>query len=291
VVAALGAVVLAIGVQGCAGGDDPSGDDPSADPSAGAVPDGTLEVRYLDVGQGDATLLRTTSTALLIDTGRHDRDDVVPHLRALGVDRLDVVVVTHPHADHLGQFDRVLAAVDVAEVWWSGATHTTATFDRALTALERSDADYWEPRAGEAVRIGDLEVEVVHPVELSGDLDDDSVSVRVTFGAVRFLFTGDASTAAEGAMIAGHPDLLPAEVLQLGHHGSVTSTGAPFLDAVEPDVAIWSAAADSPYGHPHREVLARLDEHGIPTYGTGLHGTITVTTDGATFEVATERGG
>jgi competence protein ComEC len=261
---------------------------PSAAPTAPVGgPDVTgLEIHFIDVGQGDATLVRTADAAMLVDTGRHDRDDVVPYLDAVGVQELDVVAITHPHADHLGQFDRVLDELEVHEVWWSGSTHTTATFDRALDALERSDARYAEPRAGDATDVGDLRVDILNPVDpLPGDLHAAGLALRVTWRDVRLLLTGDAETVTEQRWVAEHPTLLAADIYQVGHHGSTTSTSPAFLDAVSPAVAVYSAGVDNSYGHPHTEVIARLDEAGVEIYGTGVHGTIVITSDGAGWTV------
>jgi beta-lactamase superfamily II metal-dependent hydrolase len=258
-----------------------------------AAPAGELEIHFLDVGQGDATLLKHDEVAVLIDTGRHNASDVVPHLRAHGVDMLDLIVVTHPHADHLGQFDQIVDAVTVTEVWWSGSTATTQTFGRAVDALERSTAAYEEPRAGDTTSIGPLHFEVVNPAAGTdlGDLHDASLAFRITYGDVRLLFTGDAEEATEARMVAQYPGTLEAEIFQLGHHGSRTSTSAGFLSAVDPAVAIYSAAAANSYGHPHAEVLDRLGASGVEVYGTAVHGTVTVITDGAGWSITTSRAG
>jgi competence protein ComEC len=265
----------------------------SAAPGATATLDGDLEVHFLDIGQGDATLLKHAEATILIDTGRHQASDVVPSLTAAGVDAVDLVIVTHPHADHIGQFDQVLDRLPVREVWWSGSTTTSQTFGRALTALERSDAAYEEPRAGDTALIGPLEVEVVNPPAGVGlqDLHDANLAVRVTYGEVRFLFTGDAEAATEGRMVSRSGATLDADILQLGHHGSNTSTTAGFLAAVDPAIAIYSASADNQYGHPHAEVLDRLATAGVEVYGTAVHGTVTVTTDGRDWSVSTHRSG
>jgi competence protein ComEC len=246
---------------------------------------GELTVHFLDVGQGDATLFIAPDATLLIDTGRHDRTDVVPYLRSLGVTSLDVVAITHGHADHIGQLDRVLDGFTVGEVWMSGTPHTTQTFDRAITALERSTAGYEEPRAGDTTTVGSLVVEILNPVGLSGDLDADTLAMRVTYGSVSFLFTGDMEAADESAMVARAGGSLPATVYQVGHHGSSTSTSATLLGAVQPRVAIYSASATNQYGHPHAEVIDRLNSAGVEVYGTAVHGTVTVTTDGSSYRV------
>jgi competence protein ComEC len=255
--------------------------------------DGELEVHFLDVGQADATLLLHDEVAVLLDAGHWQGSDVVPELRARGVDALDLVVVTHPHADHVGQFDQVLDAFGVDEVWWSGSTTTSRTFERGVSALERSTAAYEEPRAGDATELGPLEIEVVDPpagVGLS-DLHDAGLAMRVTYGEVRFLFTGDAEASTEARMTAQAAERLAADVLQLGHHGSRTSTTAAFLSAVDPGMAIYSAGEGNAYGHPHAEVIARVEDAGVGLYGTDVHGAILVTTDGADHEVETEVAG
>lgn len=180
---------------------------------------GDVSVHFLDVGQGDATLFMAPDATMLIDTGRHDRSDVVPLLRSLGVTTLDVVAITHAHADHIGQLDRVLDGFEVGEVWMSGTSNTTQTFDRAITALEGSSARYEEPRAGDTTTVGSLTVEILSPVGLTGDLHGDGLAVRVTYGSVSFLFTGDIESAGESAIVARR-GALATTVYQVGHHGS-----------------------------------------------------------------------
>lgn len=265
---------------------------PADTPAATTTPpDGQLEVHFIDVGQADATLLLAPDVTVLVDAGDWRRSDVVPYLRSQGVGTLDLVISTHPHADHIGQFDAVLDAFDVTEVWWSGATHTTRTFERALAALEASDAAYEEPRAGDVTAVGSLDVEVVNPPTDADfdDLHDSSLTLRMTFGDVRLLFTGDAEAATERRMVARHPELLDAEIYQAGHHGSSTSTTPAFLDAVAPEVAVYSAGSGNAYGHPHDETVERLRAAGVELYGTDVHGTVIVTTDGSTWSVSSAR--
>jgi competence protein ComEC len=251
--------------------------------------EGTSTAYFFDVGQGDATLLAGPDYTIVIDAGRHDRQDVVPHLREAGVESIDLLIGTHPHADHIGQFPRILEAFPVVEVWMSGEPHNSRTFERALDAILSSGAAYHEPRAGEAYRIGSARVDVLNPVQLSGNLHASSVSVRIAFGNVAFLFTGDAEVETERAMIErGH--VLAAQILHLGHHGSRTSSAVEFLQAVGPEVAVYSAGSGNSYGHPHDEVVQRIARMGIGLYGTDQHGTIRVITDGSSYRVAAERG-
>ncbi len=155
-------------------------------------------------------------------------------------------------------------------------------------AVLASEANYREPRAGESYRFGSLLVEVLHPARITGDYHEGSVSIRATFGSVSFVLTGDAEVPQELEMIErGHP--LAAKVLQLGHHGSSTSNCREFLEAVNPDIAVYSAGVDNSYGHPHQETVDLIASLGIPLYGTDVYGTIIVETDGAALQVRTER--
>ncbi|MFC0470451.1 MBL fold metallo-hydrolase [Halalkalibacter kiskunsagensis] len=248
-----------------------------------------LEVHYIDVGQGDATLLKGPDFTLLIDAGRHDAIDVTPYLQSQGITDLDLMILTHPHADHVGQADKVIEAFPIKEVWMSGDEHTSATFERVLDALLDSDAEYYEPRAGESFTIGSALVEVYNPESVTGDLHEGSISVRISYGDIKFLFTGDAEYQTERDMInRGHN--LKAHIFQLGHHGSTTSNTQDFLDRVQPEVAIYSAREGNSYGHPHDEIIERIENMGIDLYGTDEHGHIIVTTDGKQYTVSTDIG-
>ncbi len=271
-------------------GDGPGGRSEGAPaPAAPALPAGELTVHFLDVGQGDATVVVAPDATMLIDTGRQDGGDVVAALQDLGVSRIDVVAITHPHADHIGQLDDVLGAVDVDEVWMSGTVSTSQTFEEAISAVEASDAAYEEPRAGDRTTVGSLAVDVVHPAELTGEAHPDSLAMRVAYGAVSFPFTGDAGAETEAEIVHGDAAGLAATVYQVGHHGSPTSTAPALLAAVDPDVAIYSAGAGNSYGHPHAEVLDRLAGAGVAVYGTDTHGSVTVTSDGASYDVVPTR--
>ncbi len=211
---------------------------------------GELEVFYFDVGQADSTLLRYDfegeTYKILIDAGDWQSSDVTHYLKELNVEAIDLVIGTHIHADHIGQMDEVIENFNVDEVWMTGNEGSSETYEQAITAIETSDVNYHEPRAGEEYEVGSLEVEVVHPGVLTGNYNDDSISTHMTYGDVSFLFTGDAEEHGESAMLEGGYDL-SADVLKLGHHGSNSSTSHNFLEAVDPQVAIYSAGANNSY--------------------------------------------
>lgn len=253
-----------------------------------------LKVHYIDAGQADATLFQYTEQdehfTILYDTGDWNKNDVVNYLDSQNITYIDLVIVSHPHADHIGQLADIVQAYEVGEVWLSGNTSSSKTFQKSVEAIMASDADYYEPRVGESFEIGPMEIEVLHPEKLSGDLNQDSISLRFVYGDMKFIFTGDAYKEQELQMIHNGMEV-EANFIQLGHHGSNTSSDQTFLQAVNPDVAIYSAGANNSYGHPHREVVSLIQDLGIKLYGTDVHGTIIVTTDGSDYDILTKEDG
>lgn len=253
-----------------------------------------LKVHFVDVGQADATLFQYSDQGknynILFDAGDWNKTDLVTYLHSQSINSLDLVIISHPHADHIGQLAPIMKEFTVHEVWMGGNTATSQTFQRALEAVLNSDADYVEPRAGEVYDIGPLSLEVLHPSQLTGDLNQDSISIRFLYGKIGFILTGDAYKQNELEMIQRNSNL-KSEILHLGHHGSNTSTDAKFLDAVKPKLAIYSASSNNSYGHPHPEVVSLIKDKGIDLYGTDVHGTILITTDGQTYKVQTKKKG
>ncbi|QQK75854.1 MBL fold metallo-hydrolase [Salicibibacter cibarius] len=248
--------------------------------------EGDLTAHFIDVGQGDSILLEGPDFNILVDTGRHDRDEVVPYIEDQDIEQLDLVVGTHSHADHIGQLDRVMHNLDIDEVWMNGEEGTSDTFERALDAVLESDADYEEPDAGDTDEIGSAEIEVVHPQSLSGDPNDDSIVMSVSYGDTSFMLTGDAEEAAESEMVNSDHEL-DADILKVGHHGSDTSSTSSFLEEVSPETAVYQAGEGNSYGHPHDEAVDRITSMDIELYGTAEHGHVLITTDGDSYDVET----
>jgi len=234
------------------------------------------------VGQADATLLKGPEAKILIDAGHWERSDVVSHLNTVGVERIDKFIATHPHADHIGQAEEVLTSFEIGKVWVCGNEHDTQTYEDFVVAKENESVS--KPRKGEEFEVGNMEIEILNPASLTGDLHRDCLSFRVDYGETSFLFTGDAEEDAEMAMLNSGKDL-GADIYQLGHHGSRTSSNRPFLREMDPEVGIYSAGEDNEYGHPHDQITDKFDDKDIELYGTKEDGTIKVTTDGVDFEV------
>lgn len=253
-----------------------------------------LVVHYIDANQADATLLQYVHNdqpyTVLFDVGDWNRKDVVNYLHEQDVSSIDLIIISHPHADHIGQLAQIMDEFSVEEVWFSGNTASSGTYQKAAEAVLESDTDYYEPRAGETFDVGSLGIEVLHPSTLTGALNEDSISVKITYGDIALLFTGDAYQNEELQMIERTDDI-KAHILQLGHHGSRTSTHPDFIQAVQPEVAIYSAGTGNTYGHPHIEAIDTIRDADVDLYGTDVHGTIIVTTDGTTYELTTSSKG
>ena len=279
--------------------DEPSDDTATADDGDELSDDtdepgdvhGELAIHHIDVGQADATLLITPAgETILIDTGdwRQGGAGVIEYLEAHDINRIDHLVATHGHADHIGGHDAIIEWAEtegngIGIAYDSGVAHTSQTYERYLDAVEEYDVELLIVEEGDELPIeGDVSGLVMNPPEGDSgtDLHDNSVSLMIEFGEFRYVTTGDSETAAEERMVDSWDDELDADIYQAGHHGSSTSSTAPFLDAVAPKIAIISSAYDSQYGHPHDEVLTAFADRDIETYWTGVHGDIVVTVTG-----------
>jgi beta-lactamase superfamily II metal-dependent hydrolase len=220
-----------------------------------------FSVDFIDVGQGDATLITVGGQRLLIDGGR-PANLVVQRLQSLGVTDLDVIVATHPDADHVGGLAAVLAAYSVERIYINGDPSTTQTYTDFLSAALAEGAQVITPRRGETIAIGGLQLAVLNPASLTSDTNNDSIVLRLTCGAVSVQFEGDAEAPAEQSMLAAG-QVTDVDVLKVGHHGSSTASSLAFLQATKPEVAVISAGLTNPYGHPAPEVVSRLQGLGV----------------------------
>lgn len=284
-------LILAMGMAACNSGEmrlnTPTPGSTQTTPAA-AKPEVT--VVFFDVGEsGDGFLVSTwEGKHLLIDGGRRT-SGVVNALQARNVPRIDVLVATNPDADHIGGLIDVLKTIPVGEVWLSGDINTTITFEDFASAVQASKATVRAARQGDLIRLGSLAMPVLNPIEpLFSDRNNNSVALQLVLGKTSFFFTGDMEAKAETRLVQSGLNL-NSTILKLGHHGSRTSTSAPFLAAVRPEVAVYQAGADNRYGHPHRETLATLAKAKVKVYGTDKNGAIVITTDGTTYRVETQR--
>ncbi len=243
-----------------------------------------LEIRMLNVGQGDAILLTTREGEhILIDAGpTSHRDLLCLRLEELGVRHIRLALFTHPDEDHIGGAAHVLEQFDVAEVWTGGQVSEEECYLSLIGVIEARQIPHRTVGAGDTLAVGDVRLFVLSPTDaLSGDSNADSLVIRVSCREVSALFTGDGDEATEKMLLETYGrEMLRADVLKVGHHGSATSTSAAFLEAVSPTYALLSAGRGNPHGHPHGAVLTRLEASGVTVMRTDLLGEICLQTDG-----------
>lgn len=240
-----------------------------------------LEIHYLDVGQGDSTLILCDGHAMLIDAGDNDRGTAVQsYLESQGVTTLDYVIGTHPDADHIGGLDVVLYKFDCQMVMMPDFEKDTRTYDDVVQTMKQKRYKNTLPEVGTVYELGSAVFTIVAPNGEYGDnANDYSVGILLQHGKNRFLFTGDAEEASEADMLENGIDL-EADVFKASHHGSRTANTEEFLQTVDPDYVVISCGQENSYGHPHAEIMNRLRAMGISVFRTDEQGTIVAYSDG-----------
>lgn len=248
------------------------------------VLDETLEVHFLDVGQADSILIVTGKNAALIDGGNSsDGNEIVEYIKNHGITKLDFVVGTHPHEDHIGGIDDVINNFDIGKYYMPDVMTTTKTFENVLDALANKNLKYTVPKIGSTFNLGKAKFETIYLGTDLKDLNNTSIVLKMTFGNKKFLFTGDATDVSEEKMLSKD---IKADVLKVGHHGSEYSTTKAFLDKVNPSISVISVGANNKYGHPSQKTLDKLKNTEI--YRTDLNKTIIIKTDGKTLDIEKE---
>ena len=263
-----------------ADGDDPVMDIPDEADSASEAVLSDLSIHFIDVGQGDATLIMCNSHAMLIDTGDNSKGTTLQlYLNKQGVGKLDYLVLTHPDADHIGGADVIITKFDIDNIFMSDYTEDTKTYKEVLDALKQKNENWSMPAVGNTYALGDASFTILAPLDTYSSTNDSSIALMVTHGENRFLFTGDCSENAEDDLVADGQSL-SADVYQVGHHGSRYSSSQDLMDAVSPTYAVISCGEDNSYGHPSAEVLNRFRAMGIQVFRTDEQGSIVATSDG-----------
>lgn len=250
---------------------------------------GELEIHFIDVGQGDSILIDLGETEVLIDGGEKS-PGVVDYLKKHVDGPLEVMVATHPHADHIGGLIAVLAAFQVQQIWHNGEETDSSTYSQFMSAVQTEGAQVYIGKRGDRIITGSLTFVVLNPRTLAGTVNKNSIVLSLSYGQIDFLFMADAEKEAEGAMLVAADMPVPdVEILKVGHHGSRTASSSAFLAATSPEVAVYMAGIGNRYGHPHQETLVALGQVGAKVYGTDVNGTIVVTTSGETYVIATAK--
>ncbi len=279
-------LLLALLLAGCAG---PAPAPETAAPTEAIQTEADLlTVHYIDVGQADCALIECGGEFMLIDGGNvADGQLVVTYLENQGVETLKYVICTHAHEDHVGGLASVLAVYPTENVWAPTRTYSSRCFDDFVYYTDQQGLEITLTPLGETFTLGTASFAAIGPLESYPDTNDTSIVLRLTHGENTFLFTGDMERTPEQDLLdAGAP--LKADVLKVGHHGSSSSTSYRFLYEVDPEYAIISCGKDNSYGHPHEEVVARLQDAGVPYFRTDQLGTVLAVSDGAAITITWE---
>ena len=292
---------VGLALSGCGGGSAAS----SGTPKAGTAKTvktvktagGTgLTVRMLDIGQGDAFLLEKDGKFVMIDTGDIEhRDQIVALLHKYQVKEISKIIITHPHADHLGGMNAIFKNFKVDAIYDDGMPANTGSYKNYLQQIKSRKIPYHVLKAGDELDFfDDVKFHVLGPVSVikdqkgNSDFNNNSIVGRLTYGNFSMMFTGDAEKEEE-ATILKKGGTFKSDVLKVGHHGSRTSSSPAFLKAVSPKDAFISCGQGNDYGHPHKVTLQKLEKAKINIYRTDRNGTVTLTTDGSKYEISKER--
>ena len=232
--------------------------------------DNNLRVYCLDVGQGDSILITNNNKTMLIDASTNEMGSrVVKYLNDLGIKKIDYLVGTHPHEDHIGGLDNVIKSFDIGTIYMPNVVATTKTFEEVIDAISAKKLKVTSPKTGDKFTVGNAECEVMSIRNDKDDYNNCSIVIKMDFNNVSYLFTGDAEESVESSRKWPHID-----VLKVGHHGSNTSSSKNFLEQIKPEVALISVGQGNTYGHPTQATLKRLSNIGAKIYRTDENGTI-----------------
>jgi len=234
-------------------------------------------------------LIQTPNGENILIDGGEKNTGAIQYLQSLGVQRIDLMIATHPHSDHIGGLVQVLNAMPVARVVTNGEAHTSSAYESFLDAIANAQADYVEVKRGDVIQMNGLNISVLNPSNNTyPDLNENSVVLQFTYGKTIFLLMGDAGADVESAfLVSGVP--LKADILKVGHHGSTSGSTPAFLNAVHPAIALYSAGIGNSYNHPSPQTITAFSNIGSVIYGTDKNGTIILTVGMDGYQIAAQK--
>ena len=283
------AAALALGLAACdAAAVVPAPSVSTAQP-AGETQSDSFQMHFLDVGQALSVLVECDGQYMLYDGGNVDDGSyVVSYLQGQGIEELQDVFCSHAHEDHVGGLAAVLSYFPANHVYSPVTEASTKCFRDFVKYTQQQGLSVEVPAVGTVWQLGSATVTMLGPVAQYSETNDTSIVLRVDYGSTSFLLTGDMEADAERDLVNSGANL-KADVLQVGHHGSSTSTSYVFLNAVLPEMGVISCGVNNKYGHPHEETLSILRDAGVDVYRTDLQGAIVIGSDGQNYTVRTEK--
>lgn len=290
-------LLFALFATGCANVKNLANDlNSSSSSSSTSSANSTITIEMLDIGQGDATLIRTKDEVIMIDTGDVDqRDNLVQQLKDRNISTIDKLIITHPHADHLGGAYALFKNFTVKSVYDNGDQTTTNTYKTYLKNIQQQKIEYHQLSAGDELDLGGgVKFKVFSPtkemIDNDSDLNNNSIVGQLRYNNFTMMFTGDAEKQAERTIANTYGDEIKSLVLKSPHHGSSTSSSDLFLKTLQAKDVLISCGVNNDYGHPHEQTLKRYQKYNMNVYRTDKMGTITITSDGSTnYTIKTEK--
>lgn len=247
-------------------------------------------VHYLDVGQGDCTLIETFDGKFaLIDTSTRDASTkIIDYLTDEGVQELEFLILTHPHEDHIGSASEVLKKFPVKTIYMNSKTETTSSYHKLIKQIKRCKEDFGTkvimPESNDTFRLSDIVFTIISDGEKYESLNNSSICVKLELGESSFLFTGDIEAEVEYSLLNSGIDI-DCDVFKSAHHGSSTSNTEAFMEAASPEICVVSCGLNNDYGHPHREVVSYLADNNIRLLRTDIDGDIRIVFNRETISV------
>ncbi len=251
-------------------------------------------VTFLDVGQGDACIIENGEQTILVDAGYagfgkdYGKWVVMPYLKHKGIDKIDLMVMTHPHADHIGGLDTLLKNITINEIWDTHNDFESSVYDRILVGAEQNKSIISYPKPGEIYQLGEMNITVLFPDSLIAskmkNINNASIVFRLDYQDHSFLFTGDAEIQAE-RILSNIDSLLNVDVVKVGHHGSSTSSIMSVVKHVSPEYAIISVGKNNRYGHPSEKIVQRWVDSGAEVFQTDESGAVIINIDGEEIRI------
>lgn len=248
-----------------------------------------LEVHFIDVGQGDSTLLKCNDKVALIDGGEnYASSKVVSYIEKLGIKKIDYIIATHPHSDHISGLIGVIKKFEVENIMKNEEEFNSQLYKKFVNAYSEKNINVITPKLGDEFSLGESKIKILGPTAYNFDTNNNSLVIKVSHGNNSLLFTGDGEKIEESSIMYTGENI-EAKILHIGHHGSRKASSDEFLKEVNPEYGIISVGKNNQYGHPHKEVIDRLEKNDINYYRTDKKGDIIVKSDGNNFTFSTEK--